>query len=78
MADTKHAKKRMEEGFAPTLPADDIVCKTCTFRKPDFAVDGKVILCGYKNGYCDVYAEGKPNAILFENADCEYYEAEET
>lgn len=77
MANTNHAKKRMNEDFSPTLPADNIVCHDCMFRKQDLVIDGKVVVNGYKNGYCDIYTSGKPNAILFANADCEYYEAEE-
>jgi hypothetical protein len=77
MENINHAKKRTNEDFAPTLPLDDIVCKSCLFRKPDFIINGKVIVKGCKNGYCDIYPNGKPNAILFSNAECEYYEPEE-
>lgn len=70
------ARKRIEEDFKPILPPDDIVCKNCSFRKADLKHDGKVIVHGYKNGYCKIYDEtigGKPNEILFENAKCKYY-----
>ena len=72
----KNAKNRINEDFAPTLPSEDIKCATCLFRKPDLVIDGKTIVMGCKNGYCDMYPKGKPNDILFANADCEYYESE--
>lgn len=81
MAEKNDAWKRINEDFAPTFPADDIKCKDCVFRKPDLVQDGKVIVKGYKNGYCKVYtpeiSNGKPNDILFEKADCEYYQKDE-
>lgn len=77
MKNTNYAKQRIHEDFAPTTPPDDIMCKHCLFRKADLLIDGEVVVKGYKNGYCDIYANGKPNAILFTNAECEYYEPEE-
>lgn len=70
------AEKRLNDDFQPTFPDDDIVCKDCVFRKPDLKENGKVIVKGYKNGYCKVYTKeitGKPNEILFENKECKYY-----
>lgn len=71
------AQKRLTDDFQPTFADDNIVCKDCVFRKPDLVENGKVIVKGYKNGYCKVYAKdisnGKPNSILFNGADCEFY-----
>lgn len=74
------ARKRIEEDFAPKFPKDDILCKDCVFRKPDLKENGKVIVAGYKNGYCKVYTpeiRGKPNDILFNNGNCKYYMKDE-
>lgn len=77
VAEKSPARMRIEKDFEPTFPGDDIKCKDCVFRKVDLIRDGKVIVKGYKNGYCKVYtpeiSNGKPNEILFKNADCEYY-----
>lgn len=61
--------RRISENMEPTFPQDDIICKTCAFKKAG--------IIGYKNGYCEMYAEppGKPNAILFEHGKCQYYYA---
>lgn len=71
------AEKRLNDDFQPTFPDDDITCKDCVFRKPDLVENGKVIVKGYKNGYCKVYTKdisnGKPNEVLFENKECKYY-----
>lgn len=71
------AQKRLNDDFQPTFPDDNIMCKDCVFRKPDLVKNGKVIVKGYKNGYCKVYtrdiSKGKPNEILFENVKCEFY-----
>lgn len=74
MNENKYAKDRIENDFSPTLPGDDIICRKCIFRKQDVVIDGKVIVKGYKNAYCDMYPEGKPNGILFRNEDCGYFE----
>lgn len=75
------AQERIEDDFKPTFPADDIVCKDCVFRKLDLKDEnGNVIVKGYKNGYCEVYdkkTSGKPNEILFNNANCKYYMKED-
>lgn len=73
MDNTNYAKDRIENDFDPTLPGKDILCRNCVFRKQDLVINGKTIVEGYKNGYCDMYPGGKPNAILFAKADCEYF-----
>lgn len=73
------ALKRILEDFKPELPKDDIICKTCIFRKPDLKEGKKVIVKGYKNAYCEIYKpdiSGKPNGILFNGEDCKYYRKE--
>ena len=43
----------------------DILCKDCKHAKPDFVVNGKVVLTGYTNTYCQKYAEQeKPIEIM--------------
>lgn len=74
-------RKRIEEDFSPTFPDDDIKCKDCVFRKPDLVIEGKTIVKGYKNGYCKVYTEdirGKPNEVLFKNANCKHYRKDDS
>lgn len=66
-----YARERIVDDFAPTFPNEEIKCKTCKKKKAG--------VIGYKNGYCDAYptgTTGKPNDILFENADCDFYEKE--
>lgn len=78
MSEKEYAAERIAEDFSPDTPVDDIVCKDCTFRKRDLVVNGKTVVKGYKNGYCQIYSsdKGKPNSVLFSNSDCEYYEKE--
>lgn len=63
-----HARDRMENDFAPIVPKDDIQCKTCKFKRSG--------VIGYKIAYCEKYNDGKPDEILFEGAECEFYEEE--
>lgn len=78
MSEINHAAKRILEDFDPVLPDDDIICKDCVFRKPDLVINGRTVVKCYKNGYCLIYegGKGKPNDILFNGGDCEYYEKE--
>lgn len=60
-----------------TLPDDKVKCRTCRFAAADFEKGGKVLVCGYKSAYCDVYdhdTRGKPNGILFRGDECEFYQ----
>ncbi len=54
----------------------DILCKGCKHAKPDFVVNGKVVLTGYTNTYCQKYSEKeKPiEIILGKSTDCEFFE----
>lgn len=65
------------EEFKSKVPKDNIKCKDCMFRLPDVVVAGELVK-KYKNGQCDIYEypDTKPNAVLFEGADCQYYEKE--
>lgn len=56
--------ERFEADMAPTFPSNEIVCKGCAFARPG--------LIGFKNAYCRMYEEGKPNEILFQNAPCQF------
>lgn len=66
------------DGDVTFVCADDrIKCRTCRFAAPNFEKGGKVLVCGYKNAYCDVYDHdtmGKPNGILFRGEECVYYQ----
>lgn len=59
-----------------------IKCKNCKYRdKTTVEIDGEIIDVGITKGRCEKYLDypydmGKPSAILFQNADCEYYEKE--
>lgn len=70
------AQKRIEEDFEPIFPGDDIKCRDCVFKLDPIGKYER-----YTNGYCKVYtpeiSSGKPNDILFDNADCKYYRKDE-
>ena len=53
----------------------DIVCKTCMFMPIQF---NGIKLARADTDSCQIYEypESKPNAVYFEGAQCEYYEAE--
>lgn len=59
-----------------------VPCKGCLHRdKTVIEIDGKEIKCGITRSFCDMYPgppidNGKPGEILFENADCDFYEEE--
>lgn len=61
-------KSKLDEEMTPTFPNNKILCRDCENRKSG--------VIGFKNAYCNAYPEGKPNPILFENADCEFYKKE--
>ena len=65
-----YAKERISDDMSPAFPGSDIVCKDCIFRKK-----GTI---GYKNAYCEIYPRGKPNKILFKNANCQWRVEEST
>ncbi len=55
-----------------------IACKDCVYRNRDkITVNNRTIYVGVTKGFCDIYKRpqyaGKPNDILFMNADCEFY-----
>ena len=51
--------------------AEKIKCKDCVFRAPDNS-----LYKGCTKAFCEVYPKGKPDVILFKNAECEYYVSE--
>ena len=60
---------------------DTIICKDCVYRdKCEIELNGKIIRAGVTKSYCEMYPKestnGKPNGILFQNEDCDYYEKE--
>lgn len=51
-------------------------CRDCAFRLVQTAEhNGEEIEIGAVKGFCEIYPNGcgKPNDVLFKNADCEYY-----
>lgn len=60
-----------------------VKCKDCKFRdRTAVEINGRMIYSGIVKSFCDKYVgydkggNYKPNEILFQNADCEYYEKE--
>lgn len=80
MAD--YSNNRINDDAHFCSPPLDIVCKTCAFRKPDYKVNGQILVPGHTNGYCQVYTpentNGKPNGILFDGEGCKYYRKDES
>ena len=66
--------KFVEDGFR-VVRRDGIVCADCKHRKPDYVVDGKVILYGKDKAYCAKFPSAKPKRVL-EGQDCPLYEKE--
>lgn len=68
---------RDEKWTTKQVDPDKIVCKTCKFKKPDSIINGRVFP-QYIKGVCLKYLEPKtkPAAVLFDNADCIFYEHE--
>lgn len=62
-----------------TPDAKSIKCKDCVYRdRSVIEISGKVIPVGVTKAYCKMYIgnphdAGKPNDVLFRNADCEFY-----
>lgn len=68
---------RVEGDVTLSSVGDKIKCRTCRFAAQNLERSGKVLVCGYKSAYCDVYdrdTNGKPNGILFQGEECEYYQ----
>lgn len=55
------------------------VCQTCRFRKPDYVferADGSIgIITQWDNAECEKYIH-KPMEVLFDDANCVFYESE--
>lgn len=77
------AKKRE---FSPMktqwVNPDEILCKDCIHRdKEEIKIGDKTIKCGVTKSFCDMFIgppidNGKPNGILFNGDDCDFYEEE--
>lgn len=48
------------------------LCRTCLHRLPDTKYT-----VGAEKATCDMFLEGKPNDVLMDGADCDFYEKEE-
>jgi hypothetical protein len=58
---------------------DKIACKDCVFRDKTIVTVGETTIeAGVTKSYCEIYKypDNKPNEILFNNSECEYYEKE--
>ena len=73
-------KKREFDPIIGTFPdGNEIKCKKCIHRDhTTIELDGKTIDVGTTKSFCAVYEKppktnGKPTAVLFNGADCEYY-----
>lgn len=66
-----------DEMMQTVTPSDDIICKTCLFRLADVEVAGTTIK-RHTYGNCKIFEtpEMKPDEVLWEGAECEYYEKE--
>lgn len=57
-----------------------IMCKDCAFRdKTIVKLDGEILPVGVTRSFCQIYeappkTNGKPTGILFQNAECKYYQ----
>ena len=63
--------ERFSAEMAPAFPdREKIVCRDCAMRKRG--------ILGEINSYCEMYAggQGKPYAVLFQNAPCQFYTKE--
>lgn len=73
-----------DEPMKGTFPdPKEIKCKDCAFRdKTVVKLGEKVLHVGVTKAFCKIYEKppktnGKPSAVLFQNADCKYYQKEE-
>lgn len=60
----KRVESRISDDMCPVFPNKKIDCADCRFRQSG--------LIGFKSGYCEIYPRGKPNAILFDGAKCQF------
>lgn len=60
------AKKDEEAAMTGAIQANPVQCKTCFH-----CAEGKV---GAYKGFCDMYPEDKPQEVLFDGKDCDFYE----
>lgn len=76
MPEKNAARKRINDDTPVGLEySKDIPCKTCVFKLSPVGDFER-----YTNGYCEIYdskTSGKPNEILFNNANCKYYMKED-
>lgn len=71
-------KPRWEEEVWKTVtPPDDIFCKTCIFRLQPVVVGGDTFE-RHTYASCRIYESPnmKPRDVLWDGAECEYYEKE--
>ena len=73
-------KKQEESPMMVQKPdATKIMCKDCAFKdKTTITLNKKKIPVGITKGNCEifVYPDTKPSDVLFQNAECEYYQKE--
>ena len=63
-----------EEIIRTRSPGRNIKCRTCAHKLPPVVVMGEKVQ-RYNYGTCKAY-ENKPQAVLWDGADCELYKKE--
>lgn len=61
------------EKLVSRFPDDDIPCKDCVYRLPEIEVNGKVYI-QYKKATCEAFKHMKPHEVLWDHAECPFYE----
>jgi hypothetical protein len=72
----KEIKPRWESEMIGGLNVPkDIICETCIFQTPAVTIEGEAHE-RYTRSNCQIFEEPeyKPHEVLWEHADCEYYE----
>lgn len=58
-----------------TANAKTIKCKDCKFRdRTSVIINGEPRYVGITKAFCDKYPKLKPSEVMYQNADCVYYE----
>lgn len=78
MADEKHVPNACQPMVGTWADPDNVKCRDCGLRDRTVvkSPDGKRdIPVGITRSFCEFYSsgKGKPTAILFHGADCDYY-----
>lgn len=64
-----------EEVWSGTTPPEDICCKDCMFKLESVTICGETVE-RYTYGACKIM-DDKPHEVLWDGAQCEFWEKEE-